>query len=169
MSLDDKDLERAAAGLHEEWDTPYLWSRIAHAIEAESAPRRPWLRRWPVFAAAAALMLTVILLPPRPPFQPAPDTLLSESSAAVQERVEDAYIRSISHLWKEAEPQLARADSPEASNTAEKLMLLDSEIASVLADARYNRYNAQVRTELTGLYREKQRTLKEFLHDDQTD
>jgi hypothetical protein len=62
-----------------------------------------------------------------------------------------------------ADPQLERAETPKAANCSEKLLVLDTEIATLRADAGQNRFNAYLRQELAGLYREKQQTLKEFL------
>jgi hypothetical protein len=42
-------------------------------------------------------------------------------------------------------------------------MLLDSAIADLRANVEHNRYNAYQQTQLAGLYREKQKTLQEWL------
>jgi hypothetical protein len=58
---------------------------------------------------------------------------------------------------------LEPSPTPLAAAYREKLLVLDSEIAELKAAAANNRYNAYLQTQLAGLYREKQKTLQEWL------
>lgn len=166
-SWDDPDraISRAARELRTEWDSPGLWPRIEQALARQARTKaRPWLD-WRTLAAAAAVVVVSIAVvrSGRPGPRPEP-TFLSERALSNAERAERAATRSIEALARRAEPQLAQADTPRAASCSEKLLVLDSEIAALRADLGQNRFNAYLRQELDGLYREKQQTLKEFLH-----
>jgi len=79
------------------------------------------------------------------------------------EHAEDAYIKAIDKLAAEARPQLQSPDSPLLANYREKLLVLDSAIGDLRAQAGQNPSNAHLRYELLAMYQEKQRTLEEIL------
>lgn len=154
------EISRVGAQLHEEWESPELWPRIEAGLTPTVPRRMPgatW--RW-AMAAAAVVLLAVILL--RPGRQQSPDFLTDAALEQVQ-RAEAAYAQSIERLSQVAGPGLEQSPSPLASAYREKLLLLDSEISEIKAAAESNRYNAYVQTQLASLYREKQRTLQEWL------
>jgi hypothetical protein len=115
--------------------------------------------RW-AMAAAAVVLLAVGLL--RPWRQQSRELLTDDALQQVQ-AAEAAYARSIEKLSKVAGPGLEQSPAPLASAYREKLLLLDSEIAEIKAASEGNRYSAYVQTQLASLYREKQKTLQEWL------
>lgn len=107
-----------------------------------------------------AVLATALFLPKREQSR----ALLTETALQEVEQAEAAYARSIDRLSKIAGPGLEQSPSPLASAYREKLLLLDSEITEIKATAESNRYNAYVQTQLASLYREKQKTLQEWLN-----
>jgi len=79
------------------------------------------------------------------------------------ESAESAYEKAIDKLDAEAKPQLDTPATPLMANYHEKLLLLDSAIDDLRAQAGMNPSNAQLRYQLLAMYREKQRTLEEVL------
>jgi hypothetical protein len=154
------EISRVAPQLHEEWETEDLWTRI-HADLAAAEPRRKTVPiwRWPL-AAAAVVLLAVVLV--RPWRQQSREFLTDEALQQVQQ-AESAYAHSIEKLSKVAEPALNRSPSPLAGAYREKLLVLDAEIAELKATVEGNRYNVYLQTQLASLYREKQKTLQEWL------
>ena len=154
------EISRVAPQLHEKWETPDLWSRI-HADLAAAAPRRNLVPIWRWSLAAAAVVLLALVLV-RPWRQQSRQFLTDEALQQVQQ-AESAYARSIDKLSQVAEPALDRSPSPLAGAYREKLLVLDSEIAELKATVEGNRYNVYLQTQLASLYREKQKTLQEWL------
>ena len=155
------EISRLAPGLHEEWESPFLWPRIQANLAAEPTHRRtPWWR-WAL--AAAALLALAALLQPWWNGKPANRELLTESALQEVQQAEKAYARSIEKLSAVAAPKLERSSSPAAAAYREKLILLDSGIAELKATVESNRYNTYLRMELASLYRQKQQTLQEWL------
>ena len=155
----DEEIARVTPLLHREWESPDLWARIA--AEAKQAPpaAKPW--RW-ALAAAATVLLAVILC--QPLFQRAQSpALLTEEALREVQQAEAAYARSIENLSAVAEPSLDRSPAPLAAAYREKLDLLDSAISDLKQTAETNRYNAYVETQLASLYREKQKTLQDWI------
>jgi hypothetical protein len=72
-------------------------------------------------------------------------------------------VQAIAKLAAEASPQLDNPATPLLANYHEKLLLLDSAIADLRAQAGLNPSNAQLRHQLLAMYQEKQHTLKEVL------
>lgn len=155
-----EQLSHVAPQLHEEWESPGLWPHIRAEL-IPSVPRRRTLPvwRWALAAAATIALAVTLFLPKRDQSH----ALLTEEAMQEVEQAEAAYAKSIDRLSKIAAPQLEQSPSPLASAYREKILLLDSEIAEIRAAAENNRYNAYVQTQLASLYREKQKTLQEWL------
>jgi len=162
------EISRLGPGLHAEWDSPALWPRIradiAHnnALAAAAPSRKPipiW--RW-TLAAAAVVTLAASLLVPWRGGQPSREFLTDDALREVQ-RAETAYARSIERLSAVAGDRLQQSPTPLAAAYREKLAVLDSAIADVKANADGNRYNIYLQNQLASLYREKQKTLEDWL------
>jgi len=156
------EISRLAPGLHEEWDSPALWPRIRADLAAAAPSRKPipmW--RW-ALAAAALVTLAVALAVPWRGGQPSRDFLTEDALREVQS-AESAYTRSISKLSAVAGAGLQQSPAPLAAAYREKLAVLDSAIADVKANVDGNRYNIYLQTQLASLYREKRKTLEEWL------
>jgi hypothetical protein len=155
------EISRLAPGLHEEWESPFLWPRIQANLAAEPTHRRtPWWR-WAV--ATAALVVLAAVLQPWRIGRPASRELLTESALQEVQQAESAYARSIEKLSALAAQNLEHSSSSTAAAYREKLTLLDSGIAELKATVESNRYNTYLRMELASLYRQKQQTLQEWL------
>jgi hypothetical protein len=177
------ELSSAAKELHEEWETPGLWLKIYHELEAERKPAARWWSEWRTCAIAAALLAAVLVpwLWNRQATKPsiavetptvkekstADRDFLNEQALIDVERSEAAYRKSIVKLSRLAEPALENTTSARAVNTREKLLMLDSAIADTLSNVASNRFNLRLQTTLGDLYREKQHTLQELLTRDQ--
>jgi len=178
-----KNLSVAAAGMHQEWDSPELWPRIAKAL-AENAPanaRASWWQRmiagrgrWGFNAlqwqtAAATLLLAVATASAVWMFYGHRDphlesgALLKDNAVSDVERAERDYERAIDKLDAQARPQLAAGDSPLLASYREKLLVLDSAITDLRAQAGMNPANGHLRRQLLAMYREKQDTLEQIL------
>jgi hypothetical protein len=172
------DVHAAAPSLRKDWPSPALRGRILRRLEEEA--RRPRLASWSwlPLAAAACLLLVFLIRPflpsPRPSPSPAgaplidaaQQRLLTERALAEVEQAEAAYMRSIEALSRVAEPHLQHAHSPLLANYREKLLLLDTAIATCRDQVERNRFNAHLRLELLSIYQEKQRTLQSLLKED---
>jgi hypothetical protein len=154
------EISRVAPQLHEAWESPNLWARI-HGNLTAAAPRRNVVPVWRWTLAAAAVVLLAVLLV-RPWRQQSRQFLTDEALQQVQQ-AESTYARSIDKLSQIAGPALERSPSPLAGAYREKLLVLDSEIVELKATVEGNRYNVYLQTELASLYREKQKTLQEWL------
>ena len=71
--------------------------------------------------------------------------------------------KAIDKLAAETQPQLDNPATPLLANYHEKLVVLDSAIADLRAQAGLNPSNAQLRHQLLAMYQEKQHTLEEVL------
>jgi hypothetical protein len=176
-----KSLSIAANELRDYSASPSLWPRIERALaeEAASSARRAERKSWfsflpgfsPVWQTALAgafvLLLTIsggwiYLHRPVPPGEN--DTSLLKSSALKEvESAETAYERAINKLAVQAQPQLENPATALLANYHEKLLVLDSAIADLRAQAGMNPSNAQLRYQLLAMYQEKQHTLEEIL------
>jgi len=160
------EISRLAPGLHEEWESPFLWSRIEANLESEPARHKavqwtPWLR-W-ALAAAGVILLAAAMLQPWQKGKSSDREFLTESALQEVQQAEKAYARSIEKLSAVASQNLDRSSSPMAAAYREKLTLLDSGIAELKATVENNRYNTYLQIELASLYRQKQQTLQEWL------
>lgn len=177
-----KSLSVAAKELRDYSDSPSFWPRIERALAEEVARKaqRAGLRRWFSFfpgfslgwqtalAGAFVLILTlstgwIFLRRPLVETRPDHQSLLKSSALKEVESAETAYERAIDKLAAEAKPQLDNPATPLLANYHEKLLVLDSAIADLRAQAGLNPSNAQVRYQLLAMYQEKQRTLEEVL------
>ena len=174
-----KSLSVAAKELRNYSPSPELWSRIEHALAEEDARKaRREGQRWfsflpnisfgwrAVLAGAFVLMLTasVTWIIRGPVYEPGKqDPLLKSAALKEVESAESAYEKAIDKLAAEAKPRLDTPATPLLANYHEKLLVLDSAIADLRAQAGLNPSNAQLRYQLLAMYREKQRTLEEVL------
>jgi hypothetical protein len=169
------EISATARELHEEWETPALWSAIREALQAERKPEVLWWKQWKSWAIAAALAIAIavplglwrhsVVTTPAASSSSTPD-FLTEQALREVETNEAAYRQSIEKLSKLAAPKLAAASSPAVVNEKERLSLLDSAIAETRANVASNRFNIRLQSALADLYRQKQETLHELLSHD---
>ena len=178
-----RSLSVAAEELRDYSPSPELWEKIERALANEEAQKRQraegkgWFWFLPVlspgwqsaFAGAFVLILTVsaVWMVLHRPFDGGvrqPDSSLLKSAALKEvENTEAAYERAIDNLAVEAKPELEAPATPLMASYQEKLLVLDSAIADLRAQAGLNPSNAQLRYQLLAMYQEKQRTLEEVL------
>jgi len=160
------EISRLAPGLHREWDSPLLWPRIEEQLKSAGPSRKPlpvW--RWSL-AAAALLVLAGTLTRTWQSSEPQSHDFLTEETLRDVQRAEVAYAKSIERLSAVTAPSLEQSSLPLAAAYREKLVLLDSAIAEIKANVETNRYNMYLRNHLASLYREKQKTLQEWLENE---
>lgn len=178
-----KALSTAATELRDYKESPALWPRIERAlgeqaaVTARHAARWNWLYSWRTVSlgwqtaavGAFVLLLTVSVgwLYVHPPKQPSvPDQSLLRSSALAEvERAENAYIQAIDKLAVEAKPQMENPTTPLQANYKEKLLVLDSAIDDLRAQAGLNPSNAHLRNQLLAMYQQKKQTLEDILEE----
>jgi hypothetical protein len=176
-----KSLSVAAEELRDYSDSPSLWPRIERALVEEATQKAQRNERWNWFsrlpklstgwqtalAGAFVLLLTITSgwIYIHRPVEPADNdkSLLRSSALKEVESAETVYERAIDKLAAEAKPQLENPATPLLANYHEKLLVLDSAIADLRAQAGLNPSNAQLRYQLLAVYQEKQRTLEEVL------
>jgi hypothetical protein len=159
-------IRNAAPELHREWESPALWPRIQAELQG-SSKHRGALRWQYALAAAAAVLLAIALYLPWSAVDStdvAHDSpFLNAESLREVEQAENAYVRAIEKLSAAAGTTLEESPTPLAALYREKLALLDSAIADLKAGVDANGYNVYLQTQLASLYREKQKTLEEWL------
>ncbi len=177
-----KSLSIAAKELRDYSDSPSFWPRIERALAEEAArksqraERKSWFSFLPDLlpgwqtALAGAFVLILTLSAGwtylRRPFDrggTGDQSLLKSKALKEVESAETAYERAIDKLAAEAKPQLENPATPLLANYHEKLLVLDSAIADLRAQAGLNPSNAQLRYQLLAMYQEKQHTLEEVL------
>ncbi len=177
-----KSLSVAAKELQDYSASRGLWARIERALieeearKARRAERKSWLSYLPnlgagwqaALAGALVLILTVSVswMMLRRPFDGGSTedhSLLKNKALKEVESAESAYEKAIDKLAAEAKPQLDDPATPLLANYHEKLLVLDSAIDDLRAQAGLNPSNAQLRYQLLAMYQEKQRTLEEVL------
>jgi hypothetical protein len=176
-----KSLGVAAQELRDYSESPALWQRIEHSLAEQAGKKTQRAERWSWFsflqnvpigwqiALAGALVLVLaisaawVYLPPRKDAQGADQSLLKSKALKQAESAETAYVQAIDKLAAEARPQLDNLATPLLANYQEKLLVLDSAIADLRAQAGMNPSNAQLRHQLLAMYQEKQHTLEEIL------
>jgi hypothetical protein len=175
-----KSLSTAAAELRDYSDTPFLWPRIQRVLAGQAAAQNikrwnwrwllPGLSLWQAAAIAAALLLLATpvawrYVQQRNHPQPASADLLRKKALTDVERAESAYVQAINKLALQAKPQLDNPDIPLMANYREKLLVLDSAISDLQAQAGQNPSNAHLRYQLLAMYQEKERTLEQVLEE----
>jgi hypothetical protein len=175
-----KSLSVAAKELRDYSDTPSFWPRIERALAEQAIRNGPraegksWLSFLPslslawqtTLAGAFLLVLTISgswIYIHRLDGTGDDKSLLKSSALKEVETAESAYERAIGKLAAETKPQLENPTTPLLANYHEKLLVLDSAIADLRAQAGMNPSNAQLRYQLLVMYQEKQHTLEEVL------
>jgi hypothetical protein len=178
-----KAISAAAKEMRDYSDSPSLWPRIEQALTAEATRKKHraegwnWLSLglglslgWQTAAAAAlVLILTasagwIYLHPPKS--RPSPDLSLLKSSALAEvERTQAAYEQAIDKLAADAKAQLENPATPLEASYREKILVLDSAINDLRAQAGMNPSNAHLRQQLLAMYQEKQQTLQDILEE----
>jgi hypothetical protein len=176
-----KSLSVAAQEMRDYTESPAFWPRIERALAEEAvrrtqhARRRSWLSFLPSIplgwqtavtgAFVLALMISAGWIYLHRPNRIVENDKSLLQSAALQnvERAEAVYVQAIDKLAEETRPQLENPSTPLLANYHEKLVVLDSAIADLRAQAGLNPSNAQLRHQLLAMYQEKQHTLEEVL------
>ena len=174
-----KSLSIAAAEMRDYSKSATLWPRIHQALAEQGTAIQQQRERWSwrsLFtnlsiswrtAAATALVVALmvsagwLLRPNKPSIQQG--SLLKSKALAEVEHAESAYVQAIDKLAIEAKPQIDNPATPLMADYREKLLVLDSAIDDLRAQAGQNSSNAHLRYELLAMYQEKQRTLEEIL------
>jgi hypothetical protein len=176
-----EELSVAAAQMGEEPGNPALWQRIEGAL-AEQARKRSLLERWregisawrPIplmwqMGLAGAVVVALVLIGGYATMHrhatpgAADNRFLKDRALAEVERTEGEYMKAIDALATEAKPQLEANTSPLVASYQEKLMVLDSAIDELRAEAGQNPSNAHLRYQLLAMYRDKVATLREIV------
>jgi len=172
-----KSMSTAASELHQEWETPYLWSKIERGLQEQIGEKPSRLRgllnsvgmagfQWQTAVALALLVIvtgTVIWMKPWGRKGPTSDAFLERSAVNEVERAEAEYQKAIDKLAAQAQPALDKQATPLMASYREKLLVLDNAIDELRAEAGQNPANAHLRGQLLAMYREKQETLQEIL------
>jgi len=175
-----RQLSDAAAELRDYRESPALWSRIEASLREQAGPAAgrgklarffdSWRRgshAWQ-FALASALVVVLavtggyLYIHRVPQTTNASNKLLKSGALKEVERTEREYMAAIDKLAGDAGPQL-NADTPLMASYREKLVVLDSAIAELRAQAGENPSNAHLRYQLLAMYQEKQQTLEDIL------
>jgi hypothetical protein len=170
-----KSMSATAGELRQEWETPYLWTKIERGLAEQMAEKPSRLRAWlnsigavvvPWQTAAAVLVLVVVtgtawkIIHDRR--SPGPSPFLGSSAVSEVERAEADYQKAIDKLEAQAKPQLDPS-TPLMASYREKLLVLDNAIDELRAEAGQNPANAHLRRQLLAMYQEKKETLQEIL------
>ncbi len=175
-----KQLSAAAGELRDYQESPALWARIESSLRQQQAAAVPRKSFWssldflrhvsPAWQSALVGAMVVALAissdylythRPVSPMDPG-NKLLRTGALAEVERTERDYMSAIDKLAADAGPQLG-ADTPLMASYREKLLVLDSAIADLRAQAGGNPSNAHLRYQLLAMYQEKQQTLQDVL------
>jgi hypothetical protein len=175
-----KALSTAAAEMRDYQEDSQLWMKIEASLKEHEqkhvARRGLWERLgwrsdlslgWRT-ALAGALVLVMALAGvyvyhERQAVDPGQSRLLKNSALAEVERTEREYMKAIDTLATEAKPELDTPATPLMASYKEKLLVLDSAIDELRAEAGQNPSNAHLRNQLLAMYQEKQETLQEVL------
>jgi hypothetical protein len=178
-----KALSAAAKEMRDYSDTPSLWPRIKRSLTEEAAAKKQGAERWSWLslgfglslgwqtAAVAALVLVltvsgVWIYVHRPTTVARADQSLLKSPALAEvERAQAAYEQAIDKLAADAKPQLENPATPLQASYREKLLVLNSAINDLRAQAGMNPSNAHLRQQLLAMYQEKQQTLEDILEE----
>jgi len=175
-----QQLSIAAVELRDYRESSVLWSKIEASLrEQQAAATRKRFLSFPDFArllsrswqmALAGTMVVALAVVAGYLYNHRsaaviPDTsnkLLKSRALADVERTERDYMAAIDKLAAEASPQLG-SDAPLMASYREKLLVLDTAIADLRAQAGENPSNAHLRYQLLAMYEEKQQTLEDVL------
>jgi hypothetical protein len=179
-----KAISIAAKELRDCSDSPSLWPRIEHALAAEAETKKHRAGRWSwlslgfglslgwqtALVAAMVVVLTVsggwiYLHRGQVPGRDRDQSLLKTPALAEVERAQAAYEQAIDKLAADAKPQLENPPTPLQASYREKLLVLDSAINDLRAQAGMNPSNAHLRQQLLAMYQEKQQTLQGILEE----
>jgi hypothetical protein len=180
-----KAVSVAAKDMRDYSDAPSLWPRIERALTAEAAVKKHRAERWgwltlgfglslgwqTAAVAAMVLILTVstgwvyLHRAGRGPGGDRDQSLLKSPALAEVERAQAAYEQAIDKLAADAKTQLENPATPLQASYREKLLVLDSAINDLRAQAGMNPSNAHLRQELLAMYQEKQQTLQDILEE----
>src|SRR5579863_7739838 len=176
-------LSAAAQEMRDYSDAASLWSRIERSLIAEAAIKKQRAGRWSWLslgfglslrwqtAAAAALMLVLtisgvwIYVHQTNSTAATDHSLLKSPALAEVERTQAAYEQAIDKLAADAKSQLDNPATPLQASYREKLLVLDSAINDLRAQAGMNPSNAHLRQQLLAMYQEKQQTLEDILEE----
>ena len=175
-----KQLSTAAQELRDYRESPALWARVESALRQQQAAPAPRRNFWSsldflhhispawqsALVSAMVLLLAVsggyIYTHRTPPPAASGSKLLKSPALAEVERTEREYMSAIDKLAASAGPELATG-TPIMASYREKLLVLDSAIADLRAQAGENPSNAHLRYQLLAMYQEKQQTLQDVL------
>jgi hypothetical protein len=178
-----KSLSTTAQEMRDYSDTPLLWPRIERALVEQAATKKHRAERWgwlsfgrgfslglqTAVAGALVLILTVsaawVYRHRSQPLEQVDHSLLKSPALAEVERAQAAYEQAIDKLAAQAKPELAKPTTPLQADYREKLLLLDSAINDLRAQAGMNPSNTHVRQQLLAMYQEKQQTLEDILEE----
>ena len=172
-----KSLSVAAQEMRDYTENSSFWPRIERALaeEAQRNTRRGWVSFLPsiplgwqtavagAFVLALAISAGWIYFHPPGRIAESDKSLLKSAALDNVERAEAVYVQAIDKLAEETKAQLENPATPLLANYHEKLVVLDSAIADLRAQAGLNPSNAQLRRQLLAIYQEKQHTLEEVL------
>jgi hypothetical protein len=169
-------LSAAAEEMRDYREDAQLWMKIQTALREQERTIAARTGFWERFgfspgwqtALAGALVLVLALVGAyvvrdRRTGSPKQNRLLQNSALAQVERTERDYTKAIDSLAREAKPELDSPATPLMASYREKLMVLDSAIDELRAEAGRNPSNAHLRYQLLAMYQEKQQTLQEVL------
>jgi len=172
-----RSLSVAAEDLRDYSQSPTLWSRIESSLQEQQqrkaefwAKLGPWggaLLGWQAALAGALVLLLALsgayVFTHHSAEDMASSKLLKNSTLAEVERTERDYMKAIDKLAADAKPQLDSPATPLLASYREKLVVLDSAIDELRAQAQQNPSNAHLRYQLLAMYQEKQQTLQGVL------
>ena len=175
-----KELSTAAAEMRDYQEDPQLWRKIEGALreadQNKAVSRGFWEKLgivgglslgWQTALAGALVLAMAVtgayVYHERVPTDAPSARLLKNSALAEVERTERDYMKAIDSLATEAKPELDSPSTPLLASYKEKLMVLDSAIDELRAEAGQNPSNAHLRYQLLAMYQEKQQTLQEVL------
>ncbi len=175
-----KELSSAAAEMRDYQEDSQLWLKIESALREagqKKAVRRGFWEKlgivgglslgWQTALAGAMVLALALTGAYVYHVRVSPDVpsarLLKNSALAEVERTERDYMKAIDSLATEAKPELDSPSTPLMASYKEKLMVLDSAIDELRAEAGQNPSNAHLRYQLLAMYQEKQQTLQEVL------
>ena len=175
-----KQLSAAAEQMRDYQESPALWARIESSLRQQQAAPAPRTGFWssldfwrhaatawqPALVGAMVVVLAVssgyLYIHRSGPPADSGNKLLKSGALAEVERAEREYMSAIDKLAADAGPQLG-TDTPLMASYREKLMVLDSAIADLRAQAGENPSNAHLRNQLLAMYQEKRQTLQDVL------